>query len=68
MCREIQNRATALGSLFSEMRALANQSLPDHINLTLDATAVDRQVMLDSGLLQDSLLNLILNARDSIAA
>ena len=66
--REIQNRATALGSLFSEMRALANPSLPDHINLTLDATAVDRPVMLDSGLLQDSLLNLILNARDSIAA
>lgn len=66
--REIQNRATALDQLFSEVRALANPSLPDHITLTLDAAALERPVLLDSGLLQDSLLNLILNARDSIGA
>ena len=64
--REIHPTASDLGTLFAEVRALAGPSLPPNLSLNLSAETFARPVIVDSGLLQDSLLNLILNARDAI--
>jgi len=66
--REVHASAHDLTALFAEVLALANPSLPGQIALTLDAAAISLPVILDAGMLQDSLLNLILNARDSIGS
>jgi CheY-like chemotaxis protein len=47
---------------------LAQPSLPEGIGLDILVSGLDSPVMLDAGSLQDSLLNLILNARDAIAS
>jgi signal transduction histidine kinase len=64
--RDLRPVATDLGLLFQDIRALASPSLPDGIQLDLAPAEMDRAVMVDAGFLQDSLLNLILNARDAI--
>lgn len=52
------------GSFLSDLITLATPSLPDNVTLqVVDQTTAD--VLLDPGMLQDSLLNLILNARDA---
>jgi len=64
--RGIQPEATDLSTLFADLRALASPALPDHISLSCSKSGVTDTVILDPGLLQDSLLNLILNARNAI--
>ena len=53
-----------LGAFLSDLHTLAAPSLPDSISLRVETTITQR-ALLDSGQLQDSLLNLILNARDA---
>ncbi|MFA8387087.1 MAG: PAS-domain containing protein [Pelagibaca sp.] len=53
-----------LAAFLSDLHTLAAPSLPDRITLDVD-TSITRRALLDSGQLQDSLLNLILNARDA---
>ena len=53
-----------LGSFLKDLHTLSAPSLPDGISLQVKNNAIDR-VLLDPGQLQDSLLNLILNARDA---
>ncbi|MGY3438883.1 MULTISPECIES: PAS-domain containing protein [unclassified Marinovum] len=55
---------TRLDRFLEELQTLARPSLPPDLELTLSAD-VPSAVMIDPGMLQDSLLNLILNARDS---
>ncbi|WP_299783956.1 PAS-domain containing protein [uncultured Marivita sp.] len=48
----------------SDLHTLAAPSIPDGIALDI-ASPINRRILLDPGQLQDSLLNLILNARDA---
>jgi signal transduction histidine kinase len=64
--RDINRSATDLGTLFQEIRALAIPSLSEQINLSTQLYDITQPVELDAGFLQDSLLNLILNARDAM--
>lgn len=54
-------------SFVKELQTLAQPSLPDGVSLVLDVQAVGAH-LLDPGMLQDSLLNLVLNARDACGA
>ncbi|MFP7570956.1 PAS-domain containing protein [Marivita sp. S2033] len=56
-----------VANFMSDINTLAAPSLPDSIMLTV-ATDITRRALLDPGQLQDSLLNLILNARDACGA
>ena len=53
---------------FETFGALARAPLPDTIRLSITQSVPDDLLMLDEGSLQDSLLNLVLNARDAIGA
>ncbi len=63
--RELHPRATDLRAFLADLATLAAPTLPRDIRLEIDSRVPDRSVMLDPGPLQDSLLNLILNARDA---
>lgn len=56
--------ATDIAALVDEVGILAQSTLPDGIELTTTSSAQGRYV-LDPGMVRDSLLNLILNARDA---
>ncbi|MFN6952146.1 MAG: PAS-domain containing protein [Albidovulum sp.] len=66
--RELRLLPTDLPALLADLQIMARPSLPDGIGLDLLVTDLGGPVMLDAGSLQDSLLNLILNARDAIMA
>lgn len=53
-----------LSSLLTDLQTLATPSLPRAITLRVD-TLTKGRFLLDTGLVQDALLNLILNARDA---
>jgi len=63
--RELHPRATDLRAFLADLATLAAPTLPRDIRLEIDSRLPDGEVMLDPGPLQDSLLNLILNARDA---
>jgi len=52
----------------NDLKTLATPTLPSGVTLESHCAGVDQPVMLDAGSLQDSLLNLILNAKDAIGA
>lgn len=56
---------TNLEQFLSDLMILARPSLPDDVSLKMNWLADKGPYLLDPGLLQDSLLNLILNARDA---
>ncbi|MCI5109038.1 MAG: PAS-domain containing protein [Marivita sp.] len=56
-----------VSNFLTDLNTLAAPSLRDAIALEI-ATDISRRVLLDPGQLQDSLLNLILNARDACGA
>lgn len=58
-------RATDPHVLLHDLQTLARPSLPDGMTLTVIDNLPDTPILLDSGTVQDSLLNLILNARDA---
>ncbi len=66
--REMRPVATDLRAFLADLRMLAAPTLPDGVALDLEARALDRPLLVDPGSLQDSLLNLVLNARDAIGA
>ena len=66
--RPYRARATDLGTLLADFMTLARSTLPDGIVLDLRRHLPDVPVLLDPGMLQDALLNLILNARDACGA
>lgn len=55
-----------LPEFLAGLRRLAGPSLPDGITLSIEHEGVDAPILADAGSLQDSLLNLILNARDAM--
>ncbi len=66
--RPYRARATDLGALLADLVTLARSTLPDGLALTLTSDLPDTPLLLDPGMLQDALLNLILNARDACMA
>jgi len=66
--REVRPAPVPIGEVLAGLRALAAPTLPDGIELTIRQEALEAPLMLDAGSLQDSLLNLILNAKDAIGA
>ncbi|MCB2115427.1 MAG: PAS-domain containing protein [Rhodobacteraceae bacterium] len=66
--REVRPQPTDLGALFGDLQIMARPSLPEGMTIEVIGPPEDGAVLVDAGSLQDSLLNLILNARDAIAA
>ncbi len=66
--REMHPQPTDLAALFDDMLLMARPALPTTIRLGLTLDKGLPSLMLDQGALQDSLLNLILNARDAMGA
>jgi len=64
--REIHLGPADIGPLLMDVKALATPSLPENLTLNCNIEGIDSPVILDAGFLQDSLLNLVLNARDAI--
>lgn len=63
--RDLHPVATDIDALLQDVKALASPALPDAIALETETEGLDHAVLLDAGFLQDSLLNLVLNARDA---
>jgi len=63
---EMKPSPVVLSDFFDSFSPLARAPLPPEITFTIDATLSHPAVLLDAGNLQDSLLNLVLNARDAI--
>tara|TARA_R110002020_G_scaffold206021_8_gene411000 strand:- start:228 stop:2135 length:1908 start_codon:yes stop_codon:yes gene_type:complete len=63
--RSLRPTATDLSNLLQDLVILARPTLPEGMTLTLDAPKTG-PVLLDRGMLLDSLLNLVLNARDAM--
>lgn len=64
--RHLKPTPTDLGAMLDELALMARGSLPEDVSLSVTCAPDLGQLMLDRGALQDSLLNLILNARDAI--
>lgn len=64
--RELQPVAVDVGAFLSDFRLLAESVLPDGIRLEIALEEPLAPLLLDVGTVQDSLLNLVLNARDAI--
>ncbi|MFY0679263.1 MAG: PAS-domain containing protein [Thalassovita sp.] len=63
--REWHPVASDIRLLLLDLETLSAPALPANISLNISNLLREDRLMLDTGMLQDSLLNLILNARDS---
>ncbi len=63
--RTLHPQATDMHALLSDLKLLATPSLPRAVGLSVLDLMPDERLLLDPGMLQDALLNLILNARDA---
>jgi len=63
--RTYSPRPTDLHGLLSDLKTLATPTLPQATGLSVLDHSPDTPLLLDPGMLQDALLNLILNARDA---
>lgn len=66
--RAMRPTATDLGILLDDLVTLATPTLPPDVLLSVQNLVPDTPVLIDKGKVQDSLLNLILNARDACGA
>lgn len=64
--REVQATPVVVQDFLAAFAPLARAALPDTITVTFACDVTTPALMLDAGSLQDSLLNLVLNARDAI--
>lgn len=65
--RSLRPTATDLHSLMQDLVTLAEPTLPTGMSLSFQMPQIG-PLLLDRGMLQDSLLNLVLNARDAMGA
>ncbi|MBK0325798.1 PAS-domain containing protein [Rhodobacteraceae bacterium F11138] len=63
--RTLRPKATDMHALLADLKLLATPSLPRDVGLSVLDLMPDERLLLDPGMLQDALLNLILNARDA---
>ena len=66
--RSLRPQATDMHALLQDLKILASPSLPQDVGLSVLDNTPDLSFLLDPGMLQDALLNLILNARDACGA
>ncbi len=66
--RELKPAPVNLCDFIKDLMRLAGPALADNIRLDVDMPSIGVPLILDAGSLQDSLLNLILNAKDAIGA
>ncbi|MEO9897386.1 MAG: PAS-domain containing protein [Paracoccaceae bacterium] len=66
--RTLRPAAVSIPSLLADIEILAAPTLPNDMTLNTHCSLTDTPFLLDAGQLQDSLLNLILNARDACGA
>lgn len=66
--REMRPSPVEFHRFMSDLKILATPTLPNDVSLEIHCHGIDQPVLLDAGSLQDSLLNLILNAKDAIGA
>jgi signal transduction histidine kinase/CheY-like chemotaxis protein len=66
--RDLSPAPTDLAAFLAEIRSLAAPSLPVGVTLAVAVEGLAQPVLLDTGSLQDALVNIILNARDAIGA
>ena len=64
--RELRPQAVILADLFDDLAAMAGPTLRETVSLEIAIDGLDSPVLLDPGPLQDSILNLILNANDAM--
>ncbi|MBS9717944.1 PAS-domain containing protein [Pseudohalocynthiibacter aestuariivivens] len=64
--REARPTATHIPEFLADLTMLARPTLPDNIILDIQHLGFTAPLLLDPGFLQDSLLNLLLNAKDAI--
>lgn len=63
--REHDPVPTDLAAFLADLDTLARSALPSGISFAIDTHGAGGRYLLDAGMLQDSLLNLVLNARDA---
>lgn len=63
--REHEPVPTDLSTFFNDLETLARSALPPSMTLRIETDGIADRYLLDPGMLQDSLLNLVLNARDA---
>ncbi|MBE1285362.1 MAG: PAS domain-containing protein [Rhodobacteraceae bacterium] len=63
--RTLRPQATNIHSLLDDLKILSSPSLPRAVGLSVLDNTTDDRLLLDPGMLQDALLNLVLNARDA---
>ncbi|MEI4232021.1 hybrid sensor histidine kinase/response regulator [Roseovarius sp. D22-M7] len=63
--REHEPVPTDLSAFLGDLETLARSTLPSGIALRIETEGTADRYLLDAGMLQDSLLNLVLNARDA---
>ena len=63
--REHRPRPADLAGFLVDFATLARPALPAGLRLTIQAPTDPLHLLLDTGMLQDSLINLVLNARDA---
>ncbi|MCO5732407.1 PAS-domain containing protein [Rhizobium sp. SSA_523] len=66
--KQLRPEPVHMPTFLHDLCRLAGPALPDHISLRLQSEPIETPLVLDAGALQDSLLNLILNAKDAIGA
>jgi signal transduction histidine kinase/CheY-like chemotaxis protein len=64
--RELRPVVTDLAAFLRDLHTLATPTLPDGMDLRIEAEPLPGPVLIDAGGLQDVLVNLILNARDAM--
>ena len=64
--RELRPQPLDMAPFLADLAAMACPTLGESVALDITLEALDEPLLLDPGTLQDSLLNLILNARDAI--
>ncbi len=66
--RRIQLAPVDFTQFINDLKTIASPTLPDGVILDSHSQGIDQTLLLAAGPLQDSLLNLILNAKDAIGA
>ncbi len=66
--RKIQLAPVDFTQFINDLKTIASPTLPDGVSLNSHCHGIDQTLLLAAGPLQDSLLNLILNAKDAIGA
>lgn len=66
--RELRPTPTDPPAFLADVATLARSTLPDGMALQVACDGLEAPLMLDQGMAQDALVNLILNARDAMAA